>query len=204
MEQEEVRQQKDIEFYSASIQGWLNTKIEHDKSILTLSAGGIGLLITLLTTIGIKSAEYLVLYVSAIICFVITIGVVLAIFKRNSTYIEKVILNEGHHTDTTLNRLDIMALGSFGFGVFLTALIGVSVAINSYTSNAITMGKKDSTNRVIIGDSFNGFSKLKIISGQEPSPVSSEQKAVNQQQTQQAQKGSASAPDQTNASKQDQ
>jgi hypothetical protein len=35
---------KEIAFYTAGVTAWYNTSLEHDKSLFTLSAGGIGLL----------------------------------------------------------------------------------------------------------------------------------------------------------------
>lgn len=57
MNEERNTQEKDIQFYAASVTAWFNTRLEHDKSLLALSAGGIGLLVTLLTTVGVKSIE---------------------------------------------------------------------------------------------------------------------------------------------------
>lgn len=82
--------QKRIEYHAASYNAWFNTSLEHDKSLLALSAGGIGLLLTLLTTIGLSSAEALVLYVSAIMCFVVALVAILVVFRRNRTYIENI------------------------------------------------------------------------------------------------------------------
>ena len=58
MAQNEIDEQKKIEFYAASVAAWYESSLEHDKSLLTLSAGGIGLLITLLTTVGLGSPPY--------------------------------------------------------------------------------------------------------------------------------------------------
>lgn len=43
----EFREKKELEFYKAGISAWYTTAFERDKSLLTLSAGGIGLLMTL-------------------------------------------------------------------------------------------------------------------------------------------------------------
>lgn len=60
MTPQEIEDLKTVEYYSAAVTAWFNTALEHDKSILTLAAGGIGLLITLLTTVGLSTAEALV------------------------------------------------------------------------------------------------------------------------------------------------
>lgn len=57
MTPQEIEDLKTVEYYSAAVTAWFNTALEHDKSILTLAAGGIGLLITLLTTVGLSTAE---------------------------------------------------------------------------------------------------------------------------------------------------
>jgi hypothetical protein len=50
---------KEVEYFAAIANAWVNTRVEHDKSLLTLSAGGIGLLITLLSTVGIETTGIL-------------------------------------------------------------------------------------------------------------------------------------------------
>ena len=123
--------QKFVEFYAANVTAWLNTKFEHDKSLLTLSAGGIGLLITLLTTTGVKSIESLVLYIVALVAFISCLGTLLWIFRRNARHLEGVI--QGSETsDSLLVVLDTVALASFLLGVLLSAIIGVSTAVHSY------------------------------------------------------------------------
>jgi hypothetical protein len=64
------------EWYAANLAAWFATRLEHDKSLLTLSAGGIGLLITLVSTVGIHSAESLILYILAFIAFVLCLAAV--------------------------------------------------------------------------------------------------------------------------------
>jgi len=66
-----IDHQKHVEFYSAGLTAWYTTRLEHDKGLLTLSAGGIGLLMTLMTTVGVSSAESLVLHVSALVTFLV-------------------------------------------------------------------------------------------------------------------------------------
>jgi len=44
---------KNIAHYAAILNAWIRTKMERDKVLITLSAGGVGLLITLFSTAGI-------------------------------------------------------------------------------------------------------------------------------------------------------
>ncbi|MGZ9273929.1 MAG: hypothetical protein ACXW34_04220 [Nitrospira sp.] len=158
MTQEDIDNQKRIEHYAASVNAWFNSSLEHDKSILTLSAGGIGLLFTLLTTVGLQFAEALVLYISAIASFVVALISILTVFRRNQTYLAEILLKKRTDNDPVLTRLDVTAKYAFGAGVLFTAIIGISAAIHSYTlrENVMTNETKKSTDAVPLRESFNG------------------------------------------------
>jgi len=137
------------------------TRIEHDKHLLALSASGIGLLVTLLTAVGVKSAESLVLYCVAILAFLICVLSVLAIFSRNADHLEKIITNN-ETDDPVLNILDKVAKSSFIFGILFTAILGVSVAINSYSKEIKMSGKKENLNiENIATESINNAARLR-------------------------------------------
>lgn len=162
MASEEIENQKRVEYYAASVNAWLNTSLEHDKSLLTLSAGGIGLPLTLLTTVGLSSAEALVLYIGAIMSFVIALVAILVIFRRNRTYIENILSNKSTGNDPLLTKLDATALWAFGIGVLFTAIIGVAAAVHSYSAKEKTManGTTKKIETVTFRKSFNGVSDL--------------------------------------------
>lgn len=134
MTQEEIDDQKKVEFYAASVAAWYASSLEHDKSLLTLSAGGIGLLITLLTTVGLGTAEALVLYVEAITSFVVSLVSVLFVFRGNQRHIQDILAGKNQGADPVLSKLDGAAIWSFGIGVVFTAVIGISAAIHSFSS----------------------------------------------------------------------
>jgi hypothetical protein len=168
MEESELNAQKTIQFYGASVNAWFNTALEHDKSILALSAAGIGLLITLLTTTGLASAEALLLYVGAIVSFLLSIICVLFIFNRNKAYIEEVVTGSKKGSDPFLTKLDLAALGAFGAGVVFSVLIGLSAGINSYTQGKQAMTeKKIAQEQHALNESFNNLARL-----QSPADVS--------------------------------
>lgn len=162
MTQEEIDDQKKIEFYAASVAAWYESSLEHDKSILTLSAGGIGLLITLLTTVGLGTAEALVLYVGAIISFVVSLVSVLFVFRGNQKHVEDILSGKNQETDPVLSKLDGTVICSFGIGVVFTAVIGISAAIHSFTSKEKTMANETTktTETIPLRESFNGAAKL--------------------------------------------
>jgi hypothetical protein len=164
MTPEEISHQKEVEYYASSVNAWFNTSLEHDKSILTLAAGGIGLLITLLTTIGLSSAEALVLYVGAITSFLVALLAVLVVFRHNRTYIEQVLAGKIAGNDPVLAKADSIALWAFGVGVVFTAVIGIDTAIHSFTSKEKAMSNEPtkSTQSVPLRESFNGATNLQL------------------------------------------
>ncbi len=162
MTPQEIEDHKRIEYYSAAVTAWFNTALEHDKSILTLAAGGIGLLITLLTTVGLSTAEALVLYILAIGCFVVALVSVLIVFRDNKIHIENILTGKETGTDPCLAKVDGVAIWAFGLGVVLTAVIGVSAAIHSFTTKEKLMATESNktTQPTSINESFNGAARI--------------------------------------------
>jgi uncharacterized membrane protein YphA (DoxX/SURF4 family) len=163
MPTEDINQQKNVEFFAASVNAWYNTSLEHDKGLFTLSAGGIGLLVTLLTTIGVSSALLLGLYITAIACFLASLLAVLIIFSRNKAHIEETILPGAQFHDNFLRTLDLVALYAFGIGAVFSATIGISVAVSSFNSKEkiVANDSKGSTStRALAQDSFHGVANL--------------------------------------------
>ena len=79
---EDLKQQKEVEFYATSVTAWYNTALERDRGLFTLSAGGIGLLLTLLTTVGLKDLVLVVLYVCTILAFLTSVGETISLSTR--------------------------------------------------------------------------------------------------------------------------
>lgn len=154
---EDIHEQKKIEFYSAAVNAWFTTGFEHDKSLLTLSSGGIALLVTLLSTTKVHSIAEMVLYLAALAAFVVCIVSVLFIFKRNGVYLEGLVNGTGPASDSELTKLDNRALLSFGFGVVFALLIGGSAAIESYSRKGNDVAKNET---VPLRESFNNAAKL--------------------------------------------
>ena len=159
---DEIDDQKRVEFYSAGLTAWYNTRLEHDKSLLTLSAGGIGLLMTLMTTVGVSSAESLVLYICALVAFLVCLAAVLVIFKKNADHLEEVISGTGQQNDPALSRLDAVRTWSFAFGVAFSVVIGISAAIHSYgkEEKKLSSPENSQNGKQPLNESFNGVSRL--------------------------------------------
>ena len=136
---------KEVEYYAALYNAWVNSRMERDKSLLILSGGAIGLLVTLLTTIGVSSVHALMLYALAILSFVVCSASLVIIFGRNSEHLEQIAKGEDKR-DEWLGPLDRVALGSFFFGIVLSLAIGLSTGIDSLQeSRESAMSKKEET-----------------------------------------------------------
>lgn len=145
--------EKEVEFYAAKANAWFNTKLEYDKSLLVLSAGAIGLLITLLTTVGVNSFALLLVFFASIISFVVCLITVLAIFSRNAKHLEDLIAGK-RMDDPILGFLDSLSIFTFILGIILASIIGLATAMNDVISKEATMSDKKESNLAI--GSVNG------------------------------------------------
>jgi len=152
--------EKDVQYYAAGYNAWFNTSLEHDKSLLTLSAAGIGLLVGLLNASTDISAAGLILNIASIICFITSLFSVLYIFKHNRSHIIEVLNGEAS-SSPVLKTLDTVAILSFGLGVLLAAILGISIAVQTYIRKEIAMSNEHKSRPGIGNDSFERFSSLK-------------------------------------------
>ena len=160
------KSEKEVAYYSAIVNGWLTTRLEHDKSILTLSSGAIGLLVTLLTALGAATSTIFILFVFATVSFLVAIISVVTIFKRNATHLEKVAKKK-ESTDPVLRFLDNLASYSFIVGVLFTLAIGLSVGARSLQSDKEYDMSKDKSVKTMVDTStkvdkksFDGIANL--------------------------------------------
>lgn len=161
---------REVEWYAAGLAAWYGTRLEHDKNLLTLAAGGIGLLISLVSAFGIESVESLILFILALFAFTLCVIAVLWIFKRNSKHIEDVVGGK-RESDPVLNALDNVALSTFLAGVILSSIIGIAAAVHSFETKARTDMSVDKKTTgpvapgervmVMVGDSVNGMIKMR-------------------------------------------
>ena len=124
---------KEVAFYGAAVQAWIDSKMEYDRTLIMLSAGALALLVTILTTVGVSAAYQVGLYVIACVCFAVCIGVCLRVYRRNSDYILEVLTKS--KPSISMLRLDRWALVCFFSGVAAFAAIGVTTAVSRRPSN---------------------------------------------------------------------
>lgn len=131
-EEQKQSSEKDVAFYSTLVGAWVDNKMELDRSLLTLSTGGLGLFITLLSTEQLKENLALSLFACACIFFTATIILCLFIFKRNTTYLKNVV--GGYQgNDVVLTWLDCLNMLSFTLAIIFSALIGLTMIIKHIT-----------------------------------------------------------------------
>ncbi len=130
--------QKRVAFYQTIVGAWVQTRMEADKQLLTLSGLAIGSL--MLFRGELKSISQLVLWLSASGLFVGTIITILFIFWNNSTHIEYIIADNQEQDaekktefkvkaeimDKKLNLQTICAFVMFVLAIILTFALAIA------------------------------------------------------------------------------
>lgn len=148
------------------LSAWLNTKLERDKQLLTLSTSAIGLLVTLLRTVGVANWLQVGFFGTALIAFLFSVISILGILGKNATYIEE-MLNGSETEDRQLAFLDRSATVSFIIGMIMVVIIGMYSATISLSEKGTNMNQDNSGNIdhresvIINADSWNGAHKLR-------------------------------------------
>ena len=158
----EVKEQKEVAYYSSLVNAWVQTKMERDKVIVSLSAGGIGLLVTILGTVGVSKVWQIYLYGAAFLGFILTLTCSILIFDKNSKHIEDV-LNTGSRGDYSLKRIDKWSLTFFVIAVLFSISIGCVTAFDKFTAEKKgdpEMAKTDSSQPVGTIKSLDGIGNL--------------------------------------------
>jgi len=125
IEEEDAR--KNI-FYGAVVQAWVDSRMERDRTVLSLSAGGLGILVTLLTAFGPFSKWQLLVFGVATICFLVATALGLLILQRNGPYLEE--LAKAKPSEITLKRLE-RNLRRLDRGLYVMFMIGVVLALTA-------------------------------------------------------------------------
>lgn len=120
-------------YYAAVVAGWLNSRLERDKSLLTLSAGGVGLVATLMTTVGPQSLVTLMLYALAALAFATSLFCIIRILDRNADHLKHIVAGTADR-DAGLARLDRVSFWAFVAGAALLGAIGVFAGIDKLGS----------------------------------------------------------------------
>jgi len=148
---------KNIAYYQSLVSAWADTNMEVDKSLLTLSTAGIGVLVTIITTKELLVTEIWerVFLGSAFGGFLMTACLVLIIFAKNARHLEKVldvlkkndrskeVIKDGKKNKfNVLTWLDMSARVSFASALFFAVLFGLFMAFSPYRGGENIMTNK--------------------------------------------------------------
>ena len=156
---------KNIAHYSVLLSAWIQTKMERDKTLVTLSSAAIGLLTTILTTVGVKNIWVILFFIIAVCSFIVTIWSSLVIYQLNSKHLEDA-LKGSSEADPMLEKYDKLSIRAFVIGAIAAMLIGASSAFfNLTTKESKKMANKeqnDSNKSEVVSsnESFNGIGGL--------------------------------------------
>ena len=177
---------KNIAHYSVLLEAWIQTRMARDKSLVTLSAGGVGVLVTLLTTLGVSRPWQIWLYICSFIGFLLTIGLALVIYQKNSEQIENDL--RGQSSDhLRLRVFDWASLVAFSVGAVFAVSIAVSSALTHPPKEREHAMSDQETTKGQLKKSLDGLSNLR--------PQLPEQSvAQTQESTGQQQQGTTTQP----------
>lgn len=159
-----VYEEKDIQNYAVQLNAWFNTKLEKDKSIITISSAAVGLLVTILTTKGVHSFCQVVFYFFAFASFLVAIITAVNILDKNAEQIEKDLTGNGN-INAILGRSDLIIKLSFYSGIIFTILLGISYGANQFLNDLKEKKVAEENSKPKredpIFESFTGSNKLK-------------------------------------------
>jgi hypothetical protein len=172
--QEEVIQQKEVEFYAQAVSAWFLTSLELDKSYLTISVTALGFWITLIATLkaGLFVSTFSVLFcVASLVAFAATCLLVLNIFHCNRQVILEIIhtpLGDSPRgpTNEKIKKLDGLVRWSFGSGVVMLGLFGLITADRFLDDrNGVMANSNDNNNPPIVinGPVMESFNNLQAL-----------------------------------------
>lgn len=115
---------KNIAHYSVSLSALYQTERELNKTLTILSTAGIGLLVTILTTVGVQHWWEMFLYCGAFVGFLVTICSALIVYHLNSKYIENTIRGDASE-NPKLKRWGRLSFFAFIIAVLLVIGIGI-------------------------------------------------------------------------------
>lgn len=125
----------DIEYTSQAYNAFYSTKIEKDRSLLTICVAGLGFLVYIIKEEQIGAA-LAVIFFTACISYLICIFILLKIFTLNGEYLINIVTDNKltDHLEKNLSRYDLAANIIFSIAIISSVILGISV------SNIIKLG----------------------------------------------------------------
>lgn len=129
-------------YYEVALSNWFSTRFERDKSLLALSSGGVGLLVTLLTVYGSPTIVATAAFGVGVAGYLAVIILALAVLGANADYLGVILTGHNRRRsehwkakarqltlERRLARIDCWIKWCFGVGIAATILVGVTATI---------------------------------------------------------------------------
>lgn len=111
-------------YYEALLNAWIATRMEKDRTVVTLSAGGVALLVTLLTATSLDTGLELALTIVSFLGFLAAIFSGITVLRRDADHLER-LLRERTSSDPRLRQLDRLLFWGFTVGVVSAVATGI-------------------------------------------------------------------------------
>lgn len=152
---------KNIAHYQTLLSTWIETRMEQDKMVITLSAAAIGLLVTIITTVGIKGFWQYFFAVASFAGFIIATCGCLHIFQVNAKHLEENLrCQSADDTSKLLKKLDRLTIVCFYAGIVCAVLMAISASFQKTGGVTMTESKEAPKKIEKLQESVNGIKKL--------------------------------------------
>lgn len=151
------------------LKAWIENRMERDRTIVALSAGGLGLLTTLITAFGVATCLGLVTYVVATVAYLLSIVAGILIFPTNADYLQREwkafhAEQPAKGSDPALRFLDRTLLMGFLMGVLLTVGVAVVSAVDKMGDSSMNSGAdKSRIGQAVIKKSLDQIGQMRPI-----------------------------------------
>lgn len=135
----------DPEYRTALVNAWITVRLEEDKTLVALSSAGIGLLVTLLTTLGLLRLWYIPLYLLAFSGFFLSICNGLIILRENAKHIELILGGDKAKCKESTERLerhDSWTKNGFIFALIMSIILGLSLGSDKFLNQNPNFAKR--------------------------------------------------------------
>jgi hypothetical protein len=128
-----VEAEREVAFYAAVVNGWLETRMEKDRSLLSISGFAIAALVAYLTTKGPHTRFEAVMSGISLLAFAGCCCTAVAIFHSNADALEALaICDEGRPSaEARLRRFDRLLLTCFVIGLVSVVAVGLELIVRS-------------------------------------------------------------------------
>lgn len=126
----EFENNKNVEYYSHLVNAWITTNMEMNKSILTLSTAGLGVLLVFFNNISYTNIITLLLYGLSLIFFILAIISGIWIFSENADYCEAVINEKEIGNKKLIAILDKFLIYNFILGLISSIILSFVLIYN--------------------------------------------------------------------------